>query len=304
MTTTTPVPAPVRPAPALPAEPPVRPRRRRVFSAERRPGKLAYLALAGLGLFSGFPLYWSLVVASHDNGILGQVPPPFGIGPNLLANLERAFGTVPFGKALANSVVISASITISVVLFSTLAGFAFAKLNFKGRNALLVLVIATMMIPNQLGIIPLYMLMAKIEWTGTLYAVVAPGLVSAFGVFFMTQYLGEAVPTELIEAARADGCSTLRIFWHVVLPISKPAAAVLGMLTFMTAWNDFFWPLVVLTPEDPTVQTALSTLASGYIQDYSLSLTGTAIATLPLLVVFALLGKYIIGGIMQGAVKS
>ncbi|MBV1855236.1 carbohydrate ABC transporter permease [Catellatospora tritici] len=293
-----------RPGSAEQAEPQVRTRRRRIFTADRRPGKLTYLALAGLALFSAFPLYWSLVVASHDNGILGQVPPPLGIGGNLMANLERAFGTVPFFKALANSAIISGSITFSVVLFSTLAGFAFAKLRFKGRNALLVMIIATMMIPNQLGIIPLYMLMAKIEWTGTMYAVVAPGLVSAFGVFFMTQFLREAVPDELLEAARVDGCSTIRIFWHVILPASKPAAAVLGMLTFMTAWNDFFWPLVVLTPEDPTVQTALSTLASGYIQDYSLSLTGTAIATVPLLVVFGLLGKYIIGGIMQGAVKS
>jgi cellobiose transport system permease protein len=160
------------------------------------------------------------------------------------------------------------------------------------------------MVPTQLGIIPLYMMMAKVQLTGTLYAVIVPSLVSAFGVFFMTQYLGEAVPTELLEAARADGCHTLRIFWHVVLPASRPAAAVLAMLTFMTAWNDFFWPLVVLTPDDPTVQVALSTLASGYVQDYSLSLTGTIIATVPLLAVFGLLGRHIIGGIMQGAVKG
>jgi cellobiose transport system permease protein len=166
------------------------------------------------------------------------------------------------------------------------------------------MIVATMMVPTQLGIIPLYMLMAKIEFIGTLYAVIVPSLVSAFGVFFMTQYLSTALPTELLEAARADGCSTIRIFWHVVLPAARPAAAVLGMLTFMTAWNDFFWPLVVLTPEDPTVQVALSALASGYIQDFSLSLSGTAIATVPLLVVFGLLGKHIIGGIMQGAVKG
>jgi cellobiose transport system permease protein len=193
---------------------------------------------------------------------------------------------------------------VSVVFFSTLAGFAFAKLRFRGRNIMLLLVIATIMVPNQLGIIPLYMLMAKYQLAGTLYAVIAPSLVSAFGVFFMTQYLSEAVPTELLEAARVDGCHTMRIFWHVVLPAARPAAAVLGMLTFMAAWNDFFWPLVVLTPEDPTVQTALSTLASGYVQDFSLSLSGTIIATVPLLVVFGLLGKHIIGGIMQGAVKA
>ena len=132
-----------------------------------------------------------------------------------------------------------------------------------------------------------------------------PGLVSAFGVFFMTQYLrdGRARPS-CSRPAASTAAPPLRLFWHVVLPAARPAAAVLGMLTFMTAWNDFFWPLVVLTPENPTVQVALSTLASGYVTDYSLTLTGTAIATLPLLVVFALLGKHIIGGIMQGAVKG
>ena len=109
------------------------------------------------------------------------------------------------------------------------------------------------------------MLMAKIQWTGTIYAVIVPALVNGFGVFFMTQYLSEAVPTELLEAGRVDGCSTIRLFWHVVLPAARPAAAVLGMLTFITAWNDFFWPLVVLTPEDPTVQVALSTLSAGRI---------------------------------------
>jgi cellobiose transport system permease protein len=134
--------------------------------------------------------------------------------------------------------------------------------------------------------------------------VIAPNLVSAFGVFFMTQYLTAALPTELLEAGRVDGCSTISLFWHVVLPIARPAAAVLGMLTFMTSWNDFFWPLVVLTPENPTVQILLSSLASGYFTDFSLTLTGAALATLPLIVVFGLLGKYLISGIMQGAIKG
>ena len=132
-----------------------------------------------------------------------------------------------------------------------------------------------------------------------------PALVQAFGVFFMTQYLSEALPNELIEAARMDGCSTHRIFWHVVLPVARPAAAVLGMLTFLTAWNDYLWPLVVLSsPETQTVQVALSALRAGYVQDYSLSLTGTLLATVPLIVVFGLLSKQLIGGIMQGAVKG
>ncbi|GAA2293912.1 carbohydrate ABC transporter permease [Actinomadura sp. NPDC048955] len=268
------------------------------------PHRLTHLTLIGVAFFSAFPIYWSVIVASQDNGAMAEVPPPMVPGGNLLANIAKVFDTAPFALALLNSLIVAGSITLSVVFFSTLAGFAFAKLRFRGRTLLLGLTVGTMMIPTQLGIIPLYMLMIKLHWTGTLYAVIAPALVNAFGVFFMTQYLSRALPTELLEAARVDGCGNWRLFWHVVAPVARPAAAVLGMLTFMTAWNDYFWPLVVLTPDDPTVQVALSALASGYVQDFSLGLAGTAVATLPLVLVFALLGKRIIGGIMQGAVKG
>ncbi|MGH3647024.1 MAG: carbohydrate ABC transporter permease [Micromonosporaceae bacterium] len=270
----------------------------------RRPGRLTYLTLAGVVFFSAFPLYWTGVVASHDNRAYSAVPPVLLPGPNFGANAEQVFQLSYFGLALANSFVVAGTITAAVVLLSTLAGFAFAKLRFAGRNLLLLSVIATMMVPTQLGIIPLYLLMVKLGWTDTLTAVIVPSLVSAFGVFFMTQYLREALPTELLEAGRVDGCGTLRLFWHVALPAARPAAAVLGMLTFMTAWNDFFWPLVVLTPDNPTVQVAISSLASGLIPDYTVVLTGTVLGTVPLVLVFVLLGKYIVGGIMHGAVKG
>jgi cellobiose transport system permease protein len=279
---------------------------RRTASGQRfRPGRLTYLTLLAVLFFSAFPLYFSVVVASQDNSALGRVPPPIIPGANLIENTRRVFDTVPFGMALLNSFIAAAVITASVVLFSTLAGFAFAKLRFRAKSTFLLLVVATMMVPTQLGIIPLYLMMIELEWTDTLIAVIAPALVQAFGVFFMTQYLAEAVPNELIEAARADGCSTHRIFWHVILPIARPGASVLGMLTFLAAWNDYLWPLVVLSsPDTQTVQVALSTLRAGYVQDYSLALTGTLLATVPLVVVFGLLGKQIISGIMQGAVKG
>ncbi|GAA2660874.1 hypothetical protein GCM10010412_033540 [Nonomuraea recticatena] len=123
-------------------------------------------------------------------------------------------------------------------------------------------------------------------------------------MFFMTQYLSAALPTELLEAGRVDGCTTFGLFWRVVLPLARPAAAVLGMLTFMNAWNDFFWPLVVLTPENATVQVGLSAISSGYSVDYSFTLAATTVATIPLLVVAMLFGKQIIQGIMHGALKG
>ena len=154
---------------------------------------------------------------------------------------------------------------MAVVFFSALAGFAFAKLHFRGRKLLFVAVIATMLVPVQLGVIPLYIEMIHFGWANHLQAVIAPNLATAFGVFLMRQYIVGSVPNELIDAARVDGCYTFGVFWHVILPAVRPVAAVLGLLTFMTTWNDFFWPLVVLGPRNPTVQVAVSTLASGYV---------------------------------------
>ncbi|GLX04646.1 MULTISPECIES: carbohydrate ABC transporter permease [unclassified Microbispora] len=281
-----------------------RSRAARSHSGRRSAGFWTYAALVAVLLGSLFPVYWSLIVASHDNDAIARVPPVLTPGGHLFENIARVFDTTAFGKAMLNSFIVSGSVTVSVVLFSTLAGFAFAKLRFRGRTSLLVMAIATTTVPHQLGIIPLYILMAELGWTGRLEAVIVPGLVTAFGVFFMTQYLSSAVPDELLEAGRIDGCSTLRLFWHVVVPAARPAAAVLGLFTFMQAWNDFFWPLVVLTPENPTVQVALSSLASGYTTDYALVLTGTVLATVPVVAVFAALGRQIIGGIMSGAIKG
>ncbi|MFI5832126.1 carbohydrate ABC transporter permease [Micromonospora sp. NPDC051300] len=275
----------------------------RLWSASR----LTYLALILSAALSIFPIYWMFVVASRTSDAMGQVPPPLTPGGNLGANIARLFDNTDayFLTGLINSTIVAVTVTVSVVFFSTLAGFAFAKMRFRGRNALLLAIVATMMVPTQLGVIPLYLLMTKLNWNDRLPAVIVPALVTGFGVFMMRQYAGQAVSTELIEAARMDGCNTARIYWNVVLPALRPAAAVLGLLTFMTTWNDFLWPYAVLNdPENPTVQLSLRALSDGYYQDMSQVFTGTAIATLPLLLVFVVFGRQIIGGIMEGAVKA
>ncbi|WP_205863088.1 carbohydrate ABC transporter permease [Planosporangium thailandense] len=279
--------------------------RRRGRNSQLSAGWGTYAVLGVVLLLSMFPLYWTLVAASHDTGDISRTPPVLVPGSRLLDNLRAVFTRTDMRLALTNSLVVSTLVTISVVFTSTLAGFAFAKLRFRGKGALLGVVVATMMVPPQLGIIPLYIMMANwLHWAGHLQALVAPAAVSAFGVFFMRQYLATALPTELLEAGRLDGCSTWRLYWHVVLPVARPAAAVLGMLTFMATWNDFFWPLVAMTQQNPTVQVALSALQGGYVRDYSLVLCGALVSTLPILVVFALMGRQILGGIMQGAVKG
>jgi cellobiose transport system permease protein len=283
---------------------PRRRKRRSITPSQRRPSPIVYLILGAVLMASFFPMYWSLVVASSDNSVMGEATPPLVPGGHLMENFQRVFDSSEFALAMTNSLIVATSVAVGNVVFASLAGFAFAKLQFKGRNALLVSVIATMMVPTQLGIIPLYILVSDIGWGGRLQAVILPALVSAFSVFWMRQAVEENVPSELIDAARADGCSLLRVYWHVAVPAIRPAAAVLGVFMFMGAWNDFFWPLVVLGPENPTVPVALSTLASGYFTDYSLVLAGTTLAIMPVLAIFILLARQIVGGIMQGAVKG
>lgn len=270
-----------------------------------RAGKLTYVVLALFTAGSLFPLVWTAIAASRSNTRLAQTPPPFWFGGNLGRNLQVAWTDANMGTALLNTLIVAGTVAAGTVVFSTLAGFAFAKLRFRGSKLLLGLVIGTMLIPPQLSVVPLYMLIAELSWTDRLQAVILPTLVSAFGVFFMRQYLAQALPMELVEAARTDGASSLRIVWHVVFPVARPAMAVLAMLTFVMAWNDFFWPIVALTQNgSPTVQVALTGLGRGYIPDQSVIMAGALLGTLPLLLVFLVFGRQIVGGIMQGAVKG
>ncbi|PPL18931.1 carbohydrate ABC transporter permease [Microterricola pindariensis] len=289
--------------PAAQPQAPARKRLRLRRGAGDRPGFLVYGLLTAFMLGTAYPLWWSFVVASGTNATRGETLPLIP-GGNFLANAATVLDAIPFWKALGNSIIISLVITVSVVVFSTLAGYAFAKLRFRGRDGLMIFVIATMAIPTQLGIIPLFMVMRQLGWTGELGAVIVPTLVTAFGVFFMRQYLVDVIPDELIEAARVDGAGQFRTFLTVAVPAARPAMAILALFTFMTAWTDYLWPLIVLNPGNPTLQTALGQLQSGYYIDYSIVLTGAVMATIPLLVLFIVAGKQLISGIMQGAVKG
>jgi cellobiose transport system permease protein len=292
--------APVPPRTAAPRNG----RRSRAGGLNRRPGFVVYGLLAAVVLGSAFPLYWSFLVGSYDATVVNENLPPIWPGGHFFENAVRVFDTVPFWVALGNSLFVSTVVACSVVFFSTLAGYAFAKLRFRGRDGAMVFIVATMAVPTQLGVIPLFIIMSRLGWTDSVWAVIVPGLVTAFGVFFMRQYLVDAIPDELIEAARVDGCSMIRVFWHVAVPAARPAAAILWLFTFMAAWTDFFWPLIVLPADKPTVQLALQQLQSGYYVDFSLVLAGVTLASLPLLVLFVLAGRHLVSGIMQGAVKG
>ncbi|MCY1716047.1 MULTISPECIES: carbohydrate ABC transporter permease [unclassified Microbacterium] len=301
MTAVTPAPVPV-----IDRDLPARGRRRPRAVRGSRPGWFVYAALGAVLLASVFPFYWSLLIGSGDASTVRDPNMSWIPGGNFLANAAAVMGdpAVNFWPALMNSVISSGIIAASVVFFSTLAGWAFAKLTFRGGPWLLLFVVGTMAVPMQLGVVPLYILFSELGWTGQLGAIIVPALTSAFGVFWMTQYLRQAVPDELIEAARVDGATSFRTFLTVGVPAARPAAAMLGLFTFVSAWNNFFWPFIVLDRQNPTLPVALSLLQSNYFVDYSKVLAGVLLSTIPLLVLFVFAGKQLVSGIMQGAVKG
>jgi cellobiose transport system permease protein len=281
-------------------------RRRAQARIEQRPGAIVYGLLTVVLIASVFPFYWSFLIGSGDAGTLSDTSMSWFPGGNFLHNVRAVIenDSVNFWHALANSVIVSSVISASVVFFSTLAGFAFAKARFRGRQGLLVFVIGTMCVPTQLSVVPLFITVSKFGWTGSLGAVIVPGLVTAFGVFWMTQYIAQALPDELVEAARIDGASMLQTFWRIALPVSRPAAAMLGLFTFIMSWTNFFWPFIALNQSNPTLPVALATLQANYFVDYSIVLAGALLATVPLLTLFIFAGRQLVEGIMRGALKG
>lgn len=267
-----------------------------------------YGLLTAFLLGSAFPLYWSFVIGSVTRQRAIQSPPPLVPGGHFLENAGRVFDRIDFWSALLNSIIVSGISAASVVLFSTLAGYSFAKLRFRGSNAGMVFVVATLAVPTQLALVPMLKQFSNLGLTGTHAAVILPWVVTAFGVFFMRQYLVDAIPDELIDAARVDGASMIRTFWTVAIPAARPAMAILGLFTFMQVWTDFMWPLIVLQGSDvQTLQTALDALKVAPGQghaDMALVQAGTILATVPLLLLFIATGRHLVSGIMQGAVKG
>ncbi len=269
--------------------------------------KLLYHLLLIVGaLISIFPFYWMFVIATNDRGAVFHIPPLLTIGDQFFNNFERVLEKSDFFRALGNSLFVSSMVTVSVVFFCTLAGYAFAKYEFPFKKILFACVIGTLFVPTQLSVLPTYIIMAKLHWIDSYKALIIPAMVNAFGIFWMRQYISTSVHTELIEAGRIDGGGHFRIFWNIAIPVITPAMATLAILNFMNVWNDFFWPLVVLkNKEHYTIQIALQQLFTNRDGlDYGMIMSATFTATLPLLIVFLFFSRYFIAGLTSGAIKS
>lgn len=265
-----------------------------------------YLILIIGAIISIFPFYWILVIATRTRDAVYHIPPLLTLGDQLWNNMQNVLDRILFFRSLWNSFFVSSVTTISVVLLCSLAGFAFAKYQFRGKNILFLIILGTLLVPTQLNVLPNYVIMSKLSWTDSYRAIIVPGMVTAFGIFWMRQYIEAAVHNDLLDAGRMDGCSHFRIYWNIVIPIIPPAIATLGILTFMNVWNDFFWPLVVLkNRENFTIQLAMQQLFSiNEGIDYGTIMAAIFFATLPLLVVFILFNRWFISGLTSGAVKN
>lgn len=279
---------------------------RRPGRSARRAKRLALhlLLLTGV-LVSIFPFYWTAVMATNTTEDMYRNPPAVVPGTHLLHNIQRVFSNIDFFGSLLNTVIVAGATTVLVLFIDSLAAFTFAKFEFPGNRMLFRGLLLTLMLPAQLSLIPRFILMVQIHWAGTLNSLIFPGVANAFGIFWMRQYIQGAVPDELLQAARLDGCGFMRQYWHVVLPAVRPALAFLGIYTFISAWNDYAWPLIaMIDPKKVTLQVALAQLNTAHHTDYSMVMAGTLLAVLPLVVVFILFARQFIRDAMNGALRG
>jgi lactose/L-arabinose transport system permease protein len=282
----------------------------RVVSPARRPPRLrapdlliyALLVVAGLAFL--LPFYWMIVSSFRPTAQFYQLPIPFVPNPPSLENFETLFARSMFGRGLLNSAFLAVVAVVLQVWFCALAGYTFAKLRFRGRDALFVGILATMMIPLGVGLIPNFIIMARIGWVDTYQALIVPGIANAFGIFWMRQYC-LSVPDELLDAARVDGAGEFGIFSRIVLPVIRPALASLAIFVFLSSWNDFLAPLVFLRSEEKfTVQLWLSIVSQQQnVSQPAIVMAGALLASIPIIILFAALQRHFIAGLTAGSVK-
>jgi cellobiose transport system permease protein len=277
----------------------------KTIPALRRRGLAPHLALIVAVVISVFPFYWTIVMATNTTEDIYRNPPKMTFGSHLLENIHHVLHSIDFFGSMLNTVIVAVVTTVLVLLIDSLAAFTFAKFDFPGRKWLFGVLMGFFMLPLQLAIIPQYLIMVDLGWVGSLKALIPPALANAFGIFWLRQYISGSVPDELLDAARIDGCGFLRQYWHVALPLSRPGLSFLGIFAFVTAWNDYVWPLIALVnPDHVTLQVALAQLNVGHGTDYSMVMAGVLMAVMPLVLVFAFFARGFIAGATEGAVRG
>jgi multiple sugar transport system permease protein len=267
---------------------------------------MAYAVLALGALVMLLPFYYMLVYASHTNTDILSVPPPSWFGSHTLANLADLLERRPrFWHSMALSLWIAIAVTLLNLFFCSLAGYAFAMFEFAGKDKLFGFIMATMLLPAFVSMIPTVLLMSQLGWINESRALIVPGACGAVGIFMMRQYIGSAIPRELVEAARMDGCGEFGIYWRVVLPLLGPALGTLALVTFIGSYNNFIGALLVMRDQDAyTMPLVLRSLQGTSGITWGALAIGAAITVLPLLVLFVIYSRRLIDGLTAGAVKG
>lgn len=272
--------------------------------AAARSGAATTVALSIIAVFALFPLFWMLSVSFMTPGEASDFPPPLLPEHPTLDNYRVLFERAHIGRYFVNSLIVASAATALSLSFNVAAGYAFAKLDFKGRDLVFRLMLAALVIPAQVAMIPLFLMLKTMGLVNTWIGVLVPFVASIFGIFLVRQY-ALSIPTEMIEAARMEGAGELRIFRSIVLPSLTPILVTLGVFTFLAAWNDFFWPLIILADDRKyTLPIALAALSREHVQDVELMMAGAVVTVAPVLALFLALQRFYIQGLLVGSVKG
>ena len=284
------------------------PVRESVMQSARRRDNMVRVLLYSLLLIGAalalLPMVWMVSASLMPSGEASTYPPHFFPSRVTFAHYADLFTRLNLGRYLLNSAFVALVVTISSLAINSMAGYAFAKLRFRGRERLFRVLSTGLVLPVQVAMLPLFLLMKNLGLINTYWGVIIPGMASIFGIFLVRQY-ALAIPDEMLDAARVDGASEFRIFWSIVVPGIVPILATLSIWTFLATWNDFMWPLIVLSDESHyTLPVALANLSGEHVQDTELMMAGSVLTVIPVMLVFLFLQRYYIQGVMAGSVKG
>ncbi len=265
---------------------------------------LLYAVLIIVAIATVTPMLWMISASCMPSGQASNYPPQFFPTSFTFDHYTQLFSRLNVLKYFFNSLLLSVSVTLLSLVVNSMAGYAFAKYRFRGRDKLFGFLITSMVVPAQVTMLPLFLMLNKMGLVNTYWGVIIPGMAGIFGIFMIRQY-ALSIPDSLLEAARIDGAGDFRIYWSLVIPLCKPILVTLAIFTFMGTWNDFLWPLIVMTDDSMyTLPVALANLMGEHAQDTELMMAGSVITILPVMIVFAAMQKYYIRGIMMGSVKG
>ena len=265
---------------------------------------LIHAALAAGVLLTLVPLLWMVSASLMPAGEATVYPPRLLPSSVTWAHYRALFTRLDLARYLLNSTLLAAAVTSVSLVLNSMAGYAFAKFRFGGRDRLLRILLAALVIPAQVAMLPLFLLLKELGCINSYWGVIIPGMASIFGIFLIRQY-ALSIPDSLLDAARIDGAGEFRIYWSLVLPVCKPILVTLAIFTFMGTWNDFLWPLIVLTDSDMyTLPVAIANLVGEHVQDTELMMAGSVLTVLPVVIVFVALQRYYIAGILAGSLKE